>query len=81
MVEVTFRQLMDEISAFDKNRQLFEKSTDQERRSEVFREALKYGGLVAQHTKEAYGLLKEVQHKPASLSVTLAGVTITWTLE
>ena len=44
-------------------------------------EALKYGGFVAQHVREAYGLLKEAQHKPTSLSVTLAGVTLTWSLE
>ena len=44
-------------------------------------EALKYGGFVTQHVREAYGLLKEAQRKPTSLSVTLAGVTLTWSLE
>lgn len=81
MVEVNFRQLMDEINTLDKQRQIVEKSTDQERRLQAFVEALKYGGFVAQHAREAYGLLKEVQHKPTSLSVTLAGVTLTWCLE
>ncbi len=81
MVEVNFRQLMDEINTLDKQRQIVEKSTDQERRLQAFVEALKYGGFVAQHARESYGLLKEVQHKPTSLSVTLAGVTLTWSLE
>lgn len=81
MVEVNFRQLMDEINTLDKQRQIVEKSTDQERRLQAFVEVLKYGGFVAQHTREAYGLLKEVQNKPTSLSVTLAGVTLTWSLE
>lgn len=80
MTEVIFRQLIDEISTLDKQRQIVEKSTDQERRLQAFVEALKYGGFVAQHSREAYGSLKEAQHKPASLSVTLAGVTFTWSL-
>ncbi len=32
MAEVNFRQLMDEINTLDKQRQIVEKSTDQERR-------------------------------------------------
>ena len=80
-MEVIVRQLMDEISAFDKNRQIFEKSTNEAQRAEAFREALKYGGFIAQHAKEAYGLLKEVQHKPTSVSITLGGTTLTWSLD
>lgn len=81
MVEVIFRQLMDEISTFDKQQQIVENSIDQDQRFQAFVEALKYGGFAAQHAKEAYGLLREVQHKPTSLSVTLAGFTLSWSLE
>lgn len=79
MTGVIFRQLMNEISTLDKQRQIFEKSTEEERRLQAFVEALKYGGFVAQHSREAYDLLKET-HKPSSLSVTLACVTFTWSL-
>ena len=77
MVEVNFRQLMDEINTLDKLRQIVGEEHRPGTGAQAFVEALKYGGFVAQHAKEAYGLLKEVQHKPTSLSVTLAGVTLT----
>ena len=81
-IEAIFRQLSNELSTVKMRSQNWDKAhtKDTEAAVRALREFLTYGGFVAQHLKEAYGHLKEVQMKPTSVSAQISGLVLTWDL-
>jgi len=81
-IEVIFRQLSDELATVKMRSQNWEtmRTSDPESTTKALREFLTYGGFVAQHLKEAYRYLKEVEIKPTSVSAQIGGMVITWDL-
>jgi len=85
-VEVIFQTLRGDLVTLNRLVRIFaEKLPEEDARvmakdytaDEAVKEAINYGGYLAQHLKEACGALKGGE-KPTSISLQVGGVVVTW---